>query len=192
VGASLDLLLLRLQAFTGYVTVGPGGDPFLYAGPLGPLRRLADSAPFEMLYDHRSLAAFAVALVLALVLILKARRAHLARWRAARMRLKGRWELHLAPAKTVPSDAPLTPGDALSAALAWPLAYLFSGWIIGAARAGLSLAASLQTAPGVGTLVENPQAASACAATAAAAFVLWRRRSMRSAAARMLQGKIRH
>jgi hypothetical protein len=69
---------------------------------------------------------------------------------------------------------------------------VLSGWIIAAAQWGLSAAASLQLAPETGYLVEDPQRASLYAACVAAALVLWRRRAIRSARARMLQGKIRH
>ncbi len=47
-------------------------------------------------------------------------------------------------------------------------------------------------APEVGSLVADSTLASLYAATAFSAFVLWRRRSIRSAEARMLAGKIRH
>ncbi|MGF1470160.1 MAG: hypothetical protein ACFB50_00275, partial [Rubrobacteraceae bacterium] len=45
IAAVLDLLILRLSEFAGYVSVGPEGDSMLYAGVLGPVRELADSAP---------------------------------------------------------------------------------------------------------------------------------------------------
>ena len=192
IGAFLDQLVLRLEAFAGYVSPGLGGEQLLYAGTLGPLRRLADSDPFHLLYDLHVAVASAVAFGLAFALMARVRRAHLARWRAARMRLEDRWELHLTQGRKPPSRAPITAGEVLAAALAWPLVYALSGWIISATQWGLSLAASLQMAPEVGPLVQDPQRASIYAATVAAAFVLWRRRAIRGAEVRMLQGKIRH
>ena len=50
VAAVLDLLILRLSEFASYVRVGPDGDSMLYAGALGPVRELADSTPFQILY----------------------------------------------------------------------------------------------------------------------------------------------
>ena len=47
-------------------------------------------------------------------------------------------------------------------------------------------------APDVGPLVADAGTASLYAATALSVFVLWRRRAMRSAEAKMLAGKIRH
>ncbi len=108
------------------------------------------------------------------------------------MRLEGRWELHLTPGKTTPPRDFLTPGEALAAALAWPVAFVLSGWIIPVTEALLSLAARLRMAPEVGTLTTDPTLVSAGVATLLSAFVLWRRRSIRAAEARMLQGKIRH
>jgi hypothetical protein len=46
--------------------------------------------------------------------------------------------------------------------------------------------------PEMGPLVSDSGTAALYAATAFSAFVLWRRRSIRSAEARMLAGKIRH
>ncbi len=192
VGVLVDLAVVRLEAFAGYVSPGPEGAQLLYAGALGRLRLLADSGPFHLLYDYHAAAAGAVALALALVLVGKVRRAHLARWRAARMRLEDRWELHLSESSKQPSRVPLTTGEVSAVALAWPIAYVLSGWIIVLAQWGLSAAAELQLAPEIGPIVEDPQQASLYAACAAAAFVLWRRRAIRSAQARMLQGKIRH
>jgi len=187
-----DLAIGRLEAFAGYVSPGPGGAQVLYAGALGPLRRLADSGPFHLLYEHHAAAAGAVALVCVFVLIGGARRAHLARWRAARMRLEDRWELHLTDAGGHPSCAPLTAGEVLAAALAWPIAYVFSGWVIASTQWALSAAAAFRLAPELGPVVDDPQRASLYAACAGAAFVLWRRRAIRSAHSGMLKGKIRH
>lgn len=192
VAALLDALLIRLESFAGYVEVGPGGEQVLYAGALGPLRRLADSAPFDVLHELHAPVAFAAGLALALVLTARARRGHLARWRASRIRLEGRWELHLTPGKTTPPRHPLAPAEALAAALAWPVAFVLSGWIIPVTEALLSLAARLRMAPEVGTLTTDPTLISAGVATLLSAFVLWRRRSIRAAEVRMLQGKIRH
>jgi hypothetical protein len=92
----------------------------------------------------------------------------------------------------MPSNALLSWEEALWAVLAWPVGYLISGWLIPALEAGLSLAASLQMAPNIGPLVADPALASIYAATALSAYVLWRRRSIRAADARMRAGKIRH
>ena len=54
VAAVLDLLILRLSEFAGYVSVGPEGDSMLYAGALGPVRELADSTPFQVLYSFHA------------------------------------------------------------------------------------------------------------------------------------------
>jgi len=69
---------------------------------------------------------------------------------------------------------------------------LLGGWIIAALEGVLALAARLQMAPDVGPLVAEPGLASLYAATAFCAFVLWRRRTIRTAEARVLAGKIRH
>ena len=47
------LLIARLQSFSEYVGVGFGGQPFIGGGTLGAMRRMAGSAPFETLYDHK-------------------------------------------------------------------------------------------------------------------------------------------
>ena len=191
-GGVVDLLLLRIQAFAGYVSPGPGGVQLLYAGALGPLRQLADSGPLQLLYDYHAAAATTVTFAATFALIARTRRAHLARWRASRMRLEDRWKLHLNEVKKRPSRVPLTTGEVLAAALAWPIAYVLSGWIIALAQWGLSAAEKLQLAPEMGPLVEDPQRVSIYAACVAAAFVLWRRRAIRGAELRMHQGKIRH
>lgn len=191
-GAVLDGLILRLRDFAGYVSVGPGGDQIMYAGHLGPVRRLADSPPFHLLYDLHSLAAFAAALAVAFAVVSKARRTHLARWRTGRIRPEERWELHLTPAKQRPSGTVLTPGEALWTVLAWPVAYVLSGWLLSGAWGLLLLAARLEMAPDVGAPVADPTLASIYAATLFSVFVLWRRRSIRAGEAAMLRGKIRH
>lgn len=195
VGAVLDLLILRLRDFAGYVSVTPGEDQMMYAGGLGPVRELADSAPFQVLYTFHTLVALAAALVLTVAIISKAGKSHRAKWRAERMRLEERWDLHLTPARA-PSKDLLTKGEVLWPVLIWPVAYLVAGWLVRVAEAGLSLAVALQMVPGFGTdpgtLVENPTRASVYAATALSAFVLYRRRTIRAAHNRMLQGKIRH
>jgi len=188
----LDAALLRLEAFAGYVGTGSGGEQVIYGGALGPLRRLADSAPFDILYELRAPVAVAAGLALTLILISRASKKHLARLRTARIRLEDRWELHLTPGKRVPSRVPITPGEALAAALAWPVAFLLVGWFIPAMEALLSLAARFEMVAEVGTLVANPTLASVYAATSLSALVLWRRRSIRVAESRMLRGKIRH
>ncbi len=192
-GTVLDLLILRLRDFAGYVGVGPGGEPLMYAGTLGALRRLADSAPFHVLYDLHWVAALACALLVTFAVVSKIRKIELARLMAARVRLGERWELHLAPGKALPSGAILTPGELFWAALAWPVAYLLSGWLISGAEALLSLATRLRVAPLLeDLLVSDPTLSSVYAATGFAVFVLWRRRSIRTAEARMLAGRIRH
>ena len=108
------------------------------------------------------------------------------------MRLEDRWELHLTDAGGHPSRAPLTAGEVLAAALAWPIAYVFSGWVIASTQWALSAAAAFRLAPELGPVVDDPQRASLYAACAGAAFVLWRRRAIRSAHSSMLKGKIRH
>jgi len=191
-GVVLGAMILRLQSFAGYVSTTSSGEPILYSGPLGPLRRLADTTPFHLLYDFYYVAALAAALGLTVFILAKIRTTHLARWRTANLRLAERWELHLIPDGSMPSNALLSWEEALWAVLAWPLGYLISGWLIPALEAGLSLAASLQMAPNIGPLVADPALASIYAATALSAYVLWRRRSMRAAEARMRAGKIRH
>lgn len=186
----LDLSILRLRDFATYVSVGTGGEPLIYTGPL---RRMADSGPFTVLYELHWLAALIGALALSFAVGSKAREIEHSRWRAARVRLEERWELHLTPAKISPSRAILARGEALWAAAAWTVAYVLSGWLISATEALTSLAVLLQIAPPLeGPLVAEPTLASLYAASAFAVLVLWRRRSMRMAEARMLQGKIRH
>lgn len=192
VGAGLDFAILRLQDFASYVDVESGGDPILYAGALGPLRRLADSAPFHILYGLHWLVAFAAALLVVLAVLSKARKTHQARSSVERMRLEERWELHLTSVKATPSRVLLTPGEVLWPLLTWLLAYVVSGWLISGTQSLLSLAARLELAPDVGALVADPKRAALYVATAFAAFVLWQRRSIRAAEARMLRGEIRH
>lgn len=193
--AVLDLLILRLRDFAGYVSVGPNGDAILYAGALGPVRELADSTPFQILYSFHAVVALAAALTVTVAIVSKSGKTHRARWRAERMRLEERWDLHLTPARA-PSNDLLTTGEVLWPVLIWPVAYLVSGWLIWVVEAGLSLAVTLQMVPefgtDLGTLVENPTWASIYAATSVSAFVLYQRRSIRAAHNRMLQGKIRH
>lgn len=195
VAAVLDLLILRLKDFAGYVSVGSNGDAILYGGALGAVRELADSTPFQILYSVHSLVALAAAFAVTIAIVSKSGKTQRAKWRADRMRLEERWELHLTPARA-PSRALLTPGEVLWPVLIWPVAYLISGWLMCVAEAGLSLAVTLQMTPktgaDLGTLVENPTHASLYAATAVAVFVLYQRRSIRATHNRMLQGKIRH
>ena len=191
-GLALGVVLLRLQDFAGYVSTTPAGEPVLYPGPLGPLRRLADAPPFRLLYDHYLLVVLAAIVGLALFLVLKARARHLDRWRASRFRIAERWELHEVPEGSGPSAAALTREEALWGFLAWPLGYFLAGWVFVALEGTLALAATLGIAPEIGPLVGDPTLASLCAATALSAFALWRRRSIRTAEARMLAGKIRH
>jgi len=192
-GLALGAILLRLRDFAGYVSTTPAGEPVLYPGPLGPLRRLADAAPFRILYDSYPVVVVAAVLGLALFFIAKARARHLAYWRSSQLRLKERWELHRASERFFgPSAAFLTRKEALWGVLAWPLGYLLAGWLLAALEGILGLAASLWMAPEVETLVADPGLASLYSATALSAFVLWRRRSIRSAEARMLAGRIRH
>jgi hypothetical protein len=196
VGLALGAALLRLRDFAGYVSTTPAGEPVLYSGPLGPLRRLADASPFRLLYDHYLLIVLAAIVGLALFLILKARARHLDRWRASRFRLRDRWELHEVPMASGPTSSPtaavLTREEVLWGLLAWPLGYFLVGWVIAALEGILALAASLGVVPDVGPLVASPTTAAVYAAFAISAFVLWQRRSIRAAEARMLSGKIRH
>ncbi len=192
IGLALGALLLRLRDFAGYVSTTPAGEPVLYSGPLGPLRRLADASPFRLLYDHYPLFVLAAVTGIAVFLVLKVRARHQDRWKASRFRLRDRWELHEVPDGSGPSAAVLTREEALWGALAWPLGYFLAGWIIAALEGILALAATLGMAPDIGPLVSNPGTAALYAATALSALVLWRRRSIRSAEARMLAGKIRH
>ena len=197
VGSILDLLILRLSEFAGHVSVSSDGGQIMYAGALGPVRELADSAPFQILYAFHTVVALAAALALTLAIIVRSGKSHQAKWRAERMRLEERWDLHLTPPRA-PSKDLLTPGEVIWPVLAWPVAYLLSGWLIRVAEAGLSLAVTLQMVPefgaglGTGTLVENPVRASLYVATAISAFVLYQRRTIRTAHNSMLQGKIRH
>ena len=191
VGAALDLTILRLRDFAVYVDVQPGGDPILYAGALGILRRLADAAPFHVLYGAHWLVAFAAALLLVFAVLSKAGKSHQANLSAECMRLEERWNLHLTPVR-VPPAVLLTPGEVVWPVLTWPIAYLVSGWVISGTQGLLSLAASLELAPDVGTLVADPAQASLYTATALSAFVFWQRRSIRAAEGRMLRGEIRH
>jgi hypothetical protein len=192
IGLALGALLVRLRDFAGYVSTTPAGEPILYAGPIGSLRRLADASPFRFLYDHYSLVALAAGAGLAFFLVLKARARHLDRWKASRFRLRDRWALHEVSDGPGPSGVVLTREEALWGALAWPLGYLLAGWLIGALEGILALAATLGMAPEVGPLVSDPGTSALYAATGFSIFVLWRRRSIRSAEARMLAGKIRH
>ena len=192
IGLALGALLVRLRDFAGYVSTTPAGEPVLYSGPLGPLRRLADASPLRLLYDHYPLAGLVVGAGLALFLVLKARARHLDRWKASRLRPGDRWALHKVPDGLGPSGAVLTREEALWGALAWPLGYFLTGWLIGALEGILALAATLGMAPEMGPLVSDPGTAALYAATGFSIFVLWRRRSIRSAQARMLAGKIRH
>jgi hypothetical protein len=190
---ALGALLLRLRDFAGYVSATPAGEPVLYSGPLGPLRRLADASPFRVLYDHYPLVAVGAGSGLALFLVLGARARHLDRWKASRFRLRDRWALHeVAADGPGPSGALLTREEALWGVLAWPLGYFLAGWLIGALQGILALAATLGMAPEMGPLVSDPGTAALYAATGFSVFVLWRRRSIRAAEARMLAGKIRH
>ena len=195
VAAVLDLLILRLSEFAGYVSVGPDGNSILYAGALGLVRELADSTPFQVLYSFHGPLSMVVAFALTVAIITKSGKSHRAKWRADRMRLEERWDLHLTPARA-PSSALLAAGEVLWPVLLWPVAYLVSGWLIWVAEAVLLLAITLQMVPEFGAdltpLVENPTRASLYAATAVSAFVLYQRRSIRAAHNKMLQGKIRH
>ena len=192
IGSGLDLLILFLRDFASYTSFRPGGDPVLYAGALGPLRRLADAAPFHVLYGANGLFSFAAAVLFVFAVLSKARKSQQASLSAERMRLEKRWDLHLTPVKAATSSALLTPGEILWPVLTWPLAYVLSGWVISGAQALLSLAARLQLAPDVGTLIADPARVSLYAATVLSAFVLWQRRSIRAAESRMLQGRIQH
>ena len=146
-GLALGAVLLRLRDFAGYVSTTPSGEPILYSGLLGPLRRLADAAPFRL--PLRPLRGIVVAAVagLALFLMLKVRARHLDRWKASRFRLRDRWELHEVPVASGPSAAVLTGEEALWGALAWPVGYLLAGWLLAALEGVLALAARLQMAP---------------------------------------------
>ena len=192
IGLALGTVLLRLREFAGYVSTTPAGEPVLYSGPLGPLRRLADMPPFHLLYDHYLLFMLAAVASVALLLVLRLRARHLDRWKTSQFRLRDRWELHEVPDESGPSAAVLTREEALWGALAWPLGYYLAGWLLAALESVLALAARLQIAPDLVQPVPDPGTASLCAATALSAFVLWQRRSIRSAEARMLAGKIRH
>lgn len=57
------LLIGRLRSFSEYVGVGFGGQPFIEGGPVGSLRLLARSAPFDFLYAH----AFSLSLLAGLI-----------------------------------------------------------------------------------------------------------------------------
>lgn len=191
-GSVSNLSILRLRDFAGYVDVAPSGDPLLHPGALGPVRRLLDSAPFQILYGLHWFVGLAAALLVLYAVLSKASESHRARLSAERMRLEERWELHLTPVTSAPSKALLTPAELLWTVLTWPLAYLASIETITGVQSLLSLAARWQLAPDVGTLVTDPARASIYVATALSAFVLWQRRSIRAAEARMLQGRIRH
>ncbi|QIN84615.1 hypothetical protein GBA63_19650 [Rubrobacter tropicus] len=191
-GLALGAILLRLRDFAGHVSTTPAGEPVLYPDPLGSLRRLADAAPFRILYDFYPVVVALAVLGFALLLIAKARARHLVHWRSSRLRLKERWELHKVPEGSRHSAALFTRGEALWGVLAWSAGYLLAGWLLAVLEGILGLAASLGMTPGVGPLVPDPGPTSLYAATALSVFVLWRRRSMRSAEARMLAGKIRH
>jgi hypothetical protein len=156
------------------------------------LRRLADTSLFHLLYDHYLLFVLAVVAGVTVLLVLRLRARHLARWKASRFRLRDRWELHEIPDGRGPSGAVLTREEALWGALAWPLGYFLAGWLLGAVERILALATTLGMTPEMGPLVSDSGTAALYAATAFSAFVLWRRRSIRSAEARMLAGKIRH
>ena len=97
IAAVLDLLILRLRDFAGYVSVGPDGEQMMYAGALGPVRELADSTPFQILYGLHAFVALVAALAVTVVIISKSGKSHRAKWRAERMRLEERWDLHLTP-----------------------------------------------------------------------------------------------
>ena len=47
------LLIGRLQSFSEYVGVGFGGQPFIEGGPVGSLRKLTGTSPFDFLYAHK-------------------------------------------------------------------------------------------------------------------------------------------
>lgn len=191
-GAVSNLTILRLRDFAGYVDVALSGDPLLHPGALGPVRRLLDSSPFQILYGLHWFVGLAAALLVLYAVLSKAGEAHGARLSAERMRLEERWELHLTPVTSAPSKALLTPAELLWTVLTWPLAYLASIGTITGVQGFLSWAARWQLAPDLGTLVADPVRASIYVASALSAFVLWQRRSIRAAEARMLQGKIRH
>jgi hypothetical protein len=159
---------------------------------LGALRALAGSPPFELLYAVPTATALLAGAGAGLLLRRRARRAYLDRRAAEQTRLADRWKLHERSRKEPPTAVSFTPTEAGWAALAWPLVYLASGWILSTAERLLHFAADLGLAPATGPLVADPAPASAAAATLAAAFVLWRRRAIRVREARMLGGEIDH
>jgi hypothetical protein len=67
-----------------------------------------------------------------------------------------------------------------------------AGCLLAALESVLALAARLQIAPDLVQGTPESGTAALWAATALSAFVLWQRRSIRAAEARMLAGKIRH
>ena len=122
----------------------------------------------------------------------RVRRAYLDRHAAGPGRLIDRWELHERPRKEPPSAVPVTLAEAGWAALAWPLVYFASGWILRTTERLLALVADLGLVPATGSPVADVASISAAVAILAAAFVLWHRRAIRVGEARMLGGKIDH
>jgi len=103
-----------------------------------------------------------------------------------------RWELHETPRKKSPPTVPVTPSEAVLAALAWLAVYLTTDWLLKTTERLLALAAHLGMLPAVDNLVADPVLVCAAIATLAAVLALCRRRAMRVGEARMLSGKIEH
>jgi hypothetical protein len=157
----------------------------------GVLRTITGSPPV-FLYAAPAATAMLAGVSVGLLVWQRARRVYLDRRAANRVRLADRWELHERQRKEPPSAIPVTPAEAGWAALAWPLVYLASGWLLRMIERLLDLTADLGLAPATGPLVADLASTSTTVATLAAAFVLWRMRAIRVGEARMLGGKIDH
>ena len=184
--------LALLHGLSQQVGVEPTREPVPEGAFLGALRALAGSPPSELLHAAPTAPSLITGFAVTLVLWQKARMANLNRRVAEQVSQADRWELHGRPRKEPSSAVPVTPAEAGWAALAWPLVYLASGWLLRITERLLDLAADLGLASATGPLVADPVPAQAAAATLAAAFVLWRRRAIRVGETKMLGGKIDH
>lgn len=186
----LYVALARLQSFSEYVVAGPSGEPMPEGALLGVLRALAGSPPLEFLYAVPAATAMLAGLGVGLLLWRRARRVRLDQRAVQQVRLAHHWELHERPRKESPSTVSVTLAEAGWSALTWPLGYLASGLILNMTERLLDIAADLGLASATGPLVTDPISVSAAVATLAAAFVLWRRRTIRVGEARMLGSKV--
>lgn len=183
----VDVALGRLQAFSQYVGVGPGGVPMTDGGLLGALRGLAATGPFELLYllkrPMATAAGFAVVFFYARVL-------HLGRLRLlAEGVAGGRWTLHL---KERPEPRHAT-GAALSAALAWVVMFGVCRLALWAVEEAARLAARFDfSLPLPAPPAEHPTLISAGVAGAAALLFLWRHLGFHRRRAKVLAGHIEH